>query len=85
MDYTHISDHLPIFILTKLNNDTKYDVTIETRIYNDQTIALFKSIIDTICWNDVYASEDPPKSYTSFLKKISLAYDKSFPLAKKKR
>ena len=59
--YTDISDHLPIFRLTKLNNDIKDDVTIETRIYNDQTIALFNSIIDTICWNDVYASEDPPK------------------------
>ena len=74
--YTDISDHLPIFLLTKLNNDIKDDVTMETRIYNDQTIALFKSIIDTICWNDVYASEDPPKSYTSFLKKISLAKKK---------
>ena len=82
--YTYISDHLSIFLLTKLNNGIKDDVTIETRIYNDQTIALFKSIIDTICWNDVYASQDPPKSYTSFLKKISLAYDKLFPLAKKK-
>ena len=67
--YTDISDHLSIFLLTKLNNDIKDDVTIETRIYNDQTIDLFKSIIDTICWNDVYASEDPPKNYTSFLKK----------------
>ena len=82
--YTDISDHLPIFLLTKLNNDIKDDVTIETRIYNDQTIASFKSMIDTICWNDVYASEDPQKSYTSFLKKMSLAYDKSFLLAKKK-
>ena len=53
MDYTDISDHLPIVLIN--------DVTIGTRIYNDQTIALFKSIIDTICWKDVYASEDPPK------------------------
>ena len=33
--YTDISDHLPIFLISKLNNDIKDDVTIETRIYND--------------------------------------------------
>ena len=55
ISYTYISDHLPIFLLIKLNNEINDDVKIETRIYNDQTVALFKSIINTICWNDVYA------------------------------
>ena len=64
--FIDISDHLPIFLLTKLNNDIKDDVTIKTGIYNDQTIALFKSIIYTICWNDVYASEDPQKVILHF-------------------
>ena len=32
--YTDISDHLPIFLLTKQINDTKVDTEIETRIYN---------------------------------------------------
>ena len=65
--YTDISDHLPIFLLTQLNNNNiKDDVTIEIRIYTDHTVALFKSIIDTICWTDVYECEDPQKSYTIF-------------------
>ena len=46
---TDISDHLPIFILTKLNNNTKDDTMTETRLYNDHTIATFRCIVDKIC------------------------------------
>ena len=46
--YTNISDHLPIFLLNKLNNNTKDDTIIETRLDNDQTIATFRCIVDKI-------------------------------------
>ena len=45
MIYTDISDHLPIFLLTKLNNNTKDDTITETRLYNDHTIATFRWIL----------------------------------------
>ena len=68
-EHSLLSKHLKLSFghhATKLTNYIKDDVTIETRTYNDQTIALFKSIIDTICWNDVYASEDPKKVILHF-------------------
>ena len=47
--YTDISDHLPIFLLTKLNNNnTKDDTIIKTRLYYDQTIAIFICSVDKI-------------------------------------
>ena len=74
-----ISNHLPIFILTTLNNDKQDYVTIETR---NIFIILIKKNIEASCWNDVYARKDPQISYTLFLKKISQVYNKSFPLKK---
>ena len=82
--HTYISDHLPIFMLTKLNNNTKDDTIIETRLYNDHTIATFRCIVDQIFWGDVYACQDHEESYTMFLNKITEAYDKAFPLVKNK-
>ena len=39
--YTDISDHLPIFLLSKQINDTKVDTVIETRIYNEQATTFY--------------------------------------------
>ena len=82
--YTDKSDHLPIFLLTKLNNNTKDDTITETRLYNDHTIATFRYIVDNIFWGDVYACQDPEESYKMFLYKITEVYDKTFQLVKKK-
>ena len=82
--YSDIADHLPIFILTTLNNGKQDYVTIKTRKYTHHTIALFKSTIEAICWNDIYACKDPQISYINILKKMSQVYNKSFPLNTKR-
>ena len=66
-----IYNHLPIFILTTLNNEKQDYVTTETRKYTHHSISLFKSTIETTCWNYVYACRDPQISYNEFLKKMS--------------
>ena len=81
--YTDISDHLPIFLLTKQINDTKVDTVIETRIYNEQATTTFKESIDQITWDEIYASKNPQESYSKFLNEILFVYNKSFPLIKK--
>ena len=83
--YTDISDHLPIFLLTKQINDTKVDTEIETRIYNEQatTTSIFKESIDQITWDEIYASINPQESYSKFRNEILFVYNKSFPLIKK--
>ena len=48
--YTDISDHLPVFLLTKLNNNTKDETITEARLYSDHTIATFRCIVDKIFW-----------------------------------
>ena len=54
------------------------------RLYNDQTIATFRCSVDKIVWDDVYECQDPEENYMMFLNKITQAYDKAFPLVKKK-
>ena len=71
--YTDISDHLQIFLLTKLNSNTKDDTIIKTRLYNDQTIATFRCSVDKIVWDNVYECQDPKESYKMFLNKITQA------------
>ena len=44
--YTNISDHLSIFVLIKLRNSTYENTVIETRLYNDTIIAIFKYFVD---------------------------------------
>ena len=66
--YTDISDHLPIFLLTKQINYTKIDTVMETRIYNEQTT--FKESIDQITWDELYAFKNPKESYSKFHNEI---------------
>ena len=82
--YADISDHLPIFVLTKRTSDLNDDIIIETRKQNESTIHTFRCLVDNICWQDVYACDDPDKSYRIFLEKIYLVYDEAFPIIKRK-
>ena len=72
--YTDISDHLPIFLLTKQINDTKIDTVMETRIYHEQ--ATFKESIDQITWDELYAFKNPKESYSKFHNEILFVYNK---------
>ncbi len=67
MSYAGISDHLPIFVLTKRTNDLNDDIIIETRKRNESTVHTFRCLVDDISWQDVYACGDPNKSYRIFL------------------
>ena len=82
--YADISDHLPIFVLTKRTSDLNDDIIIETRKQNESTIHTFRCLVDNICWQHVYACDDPDESYRIFLEKNSLVYDEAFPIIKRK-
>ena len=83
--YTDISDYIPICLVIKYINITKVVTTIETIIYNAQTIATFNDSIDQICWDEVYSCRYPQESYSIFLNEILLANNNSYPLVKKTR
>ena len=51
--YADISDHLPIFVLTKRSNDLNGDIIIETRKENESTIHTFRCLVDNISCQDV--------------------------------
>ena len=76
--YADISDHLPIFVLTKRTNDLNDDIIIETRKQNESTMHTFRCLVDNICWQDVYACDDPNKSYRIFLAKFILCMTRHF-------
>ena len=82
--YPDISDHLPIFVLTKQTNDLNDDIIIETRKQNESTIHTFRCLVDNIYWQDVYTCDVPDKSYHIFLENMSIVYDEAFPIIKRK-
>ena len=82
--YTDISDHFPIFFIDNLqaqSEDTTYSLR---RSYNNRNIERFKNELTRLDWNDVLESIDPQIAYTTFFKKISVSYNRSFPLKKVK-
>ena len=72
-----------ICLVTKPINITKVDMTLETSIYNAQTIATFNDNIDQICCDKVYTCRDPQESYSIFFNEILLPYNNYISLAKK--
>ena len=86
MLYADFSVHLPIFVLTKRTNDfvLNDDIIIETRKQNESTIHTFRCLVDNICWQDVYACDDPDNSSRIFLEKNLSCVWRSIPDNSKK-
>ena len=82
--YTDISDHFPVFVIDNLqtqNEDTPYSLR---RFYNNRNIERFKNELNNIDWNDVLDITDPQSAYTLFFNKLTLIYNRCFPLKKVK-
>ena len=78
--YTDISDHFPIFVILKSNVHDNMKHSITKRCINEESIKLFKGMLDETNWNLVLNQEDTQTSYTLFADTITSLYNKAFPL-----
>ena len=78
--YTNISDHYPIFSIENQLIKNGNNTFTKRRIYTGKNVAKFIESIRNISWFDVTTCYDPQESYTMFFKKISMAYEASFPV-----
>ena len=78
--YTNISDHYPIFRIENQLMKKENNTVTKRRIYSGKNVAKFIESIRNISWSDVITCYDPQECYTIFFKKISMAYEASFPI-----
>ena len=79
--YTDLSDHLPIFQVTRLNLDVKPLCQKRlTRLVNPTTIAAFRSRVEAMECSQVYNSDSTNDSIDTFSSLLMSAYHKSFTL-----
>jgi hypothetical protein len=83
--HTNISDHYPIFCVSKPpKTNIISDKIISFRSYTQNNIEKFKHLIINESWQDIISSNDPCDAYPRFLNKITTHYESSFPIIKKK-
>ena len=88
--YTDITDHLPNFVIIKVNDNKLNAKNIITdrplvRLQGQENINRFKQLLSREKFNDVYDEKDPDVILDMIYKKLKQAYNISFPLVKLSR
>jgi len=84
--YADISDHLPLFIISRSHsnlNSTSEPNTIKFRKFTDAAKQQFKEKLQSLSWNELYSITDTERAYNFFIQKITDEYQLAFPLAEK--
>ena len=81
---TDISDHFPIFFITKTNlgRDLTTDPIIEKRSINEKGLIMFEKEIKTVEFNKISTLTDTDLAFELFQKELGKAFVKCFPLKK---
>jgi hypothetical protein len=81
-----ISDHLPVFYLSKKKSidKTPRHKYITTQIINDQNIAALKNNLSSTEWSDVLCCDNTNTAYDTFIHKFQSAYNAAMPLVTKR-
>ena len=79
-----ITDHYPVFCITKLHHISKEPQYIETRSFNDENIEAFIQILNSIDWNFVTFDNKAQTSFTLFYNKFVDCFNGCFPLKRVK-
>ena len=84
-----ISDHLPIFTITKhemhINTVSSESGSYVTRIIDKKSLDSFSSCLKTCDWLTTLSKNDPAESFKAFLAEFSDHYNKHFPVKMTKR
>ena len=82
--YTDISDHLPIFFISKYKKVTDASNYVTYRQYSKQNLEKFHEKLKDCDWSSVYCETDAQRAYTLFNDVFSQIYNRSFPIKRKK-
>lgn len=85
---SHISDHLPIYIIqsfNKPNSKNKHERSVTYRNVNQETLPRRRSILLATDWRSIYSSGNATRAYELLIDKIKTAFTVSFPYIKKTR
>jgi len=77
-----ISDHLPVFYITKSSAPNHVNSKYTTKCYrdiNETNINKFVHAIKDLQWNHCMTSSNADNAYNNFLKDFGEAYDECFP------
>ena len=73
--YTDISDHYPVFHIDYSDNVVFPRKTFTKRVYSQENIVKFSSMLTDKSWIDVLNCNDPQVSYSQFHKELFELYD----------
>ena len=76
---TDISDHFPIYTITKHIKDKNIPKTKTIRVINETNSKIFKEKLQLIDWTPVLLSTDPQCGYDLFHNILTNIYDEAFP------
>ena len=78
--YNDLSDHLPIFTFDKTIGTSKRKITIKKRVYTDNAVQSFRSLIHDTDWSFLNSISDSETAYSTFIDTFKKIHDNSFPL-----
>ena len=81
---TDISDHLPIFHITKDTLENNKDLEIIKRSFSQKNKQSFLSELSTMTWDSVITTENAQDAFTIFHKTFTSVFEKNFPKRKVK-
>ena len=77
-----IADHLGNFSFILQDNQISHKENTKVRSFSKNNINKFKNCLNEISWHETYLNNNPNDSYNSFLKTLTVTFDKCFPLVK---
>ena len=78
--FTDLSDHFPIFCVSKNKVNEEQPQCIKKRIFNDANKLKFMNMIQDLQWTNVLSCNDCQEAFTNFYTKFVYCYNQSFPL-----
>ena len=80
-----IADHLGNFSFILQDNQISHKENTKVRSFSKNNINKFKNCLNEISWHETYLNNNPNDSYNSFLKTLTVTFDKCFPLVKQSK
>ena len=77
--YCDVSDHFPVFHIDYSDSVVLPRKTFVRRVYSQENINKFFSMLTDKSWSDVMSSNDPQSSYSMFHEQLREIYDICFP------
>ena len=75
-----ISDHYPIFHITKTSVEICDPTIIKKRQFNDINISQFRRNLCTHDWSKFYLIKDPQIAFSQFYNTFKIKFDECFPV-----